>query len=127
MSDDGDDNESSRLSVADDDLSARYSRRRSDARILMQAHTFLDIHTLTQYNLSMHSAPAAWFDNLCDSWSNSSGAEFQSSSSDDEMPGLEEPVTSLHSQFITNNQFFAFLDGYPMPITVDADKSQSIS
>ena len=86
----------------------------------MQAHIVLDIHTLTQYNLSMPSALAVWFDNLCDSWTNSSGAEFQSSSSNDDKPGFE-PITSLHSQYITNNQFLAVLDGYPMPITIDAN------
>ena len=88
----------------------------------MQAHIILDIHTLTQYNLSMHSALAVWFHNLCNSWINSSGAEFQSSSSDDDIPGLE-PITPLHSQYITNNQFLAFLDGYPMPTTIDANVS----
>ena len=46
------------LSVVDEDLSARYSRFRTEARILMQAHIILDIHTLTQYNLSMHSVVA---------------------------------------------------------------------
>ena len=86
------------LTVIDEDLSARYSRLRAEARMLMQAHIVLDIHTLTQYNLSMHSALAAWFDNLCDSWTNSSSAEFRSSSSDDEMPCFE-PITSLHSRF----------------------------
>jgi len=33
--------------------------------------------------MSIHSALAAWFDNLCDSWTNSNGAEFLSSNSDD--------------------------------------------
>ena len=42
--------------------------------------------------------------------------------SDDEVPGLIN-VTSLHSHFITNEQFFAFLDGSPIPITVDSDVS----
>ena len=115
-----DDSETSRLPVIDEDLSMRYSRLRAEARMLFQAHIVLDIHALTQYTLSMHYVVAAWFDNLCYSWTNSNGAEFLSSSIDDQMPGLE-PVTSLHSQFITNDQFFAFLDESPIPITVDAD------
>jgi hypothetical protein len=88
----------------------------------MQAHIVFGIHTLTQCTLSMHSAVAGWFDNLSDAWTNSSGAEYLSSSSDDELPGLIN-VTSLHSHFFTNEQFFAFLDGSPIPITVDSDVS----
>ena len=72
--DDSDDSEGSQLSVIDEDLTVRYSRLQAEARTLMQAHIVLTIHTLTQYNLPMHSALrlAAWFDKLYYSWTNGS-------------------------------------------------------
>jgi hypothetical protein len=70
----------------------------------------------------MHSALAVWFHNLCDSWINSSSAEFHSRSSDDDMPG-RVTIMPLHPQYISNNQLLAFLDGHSMPTTIDTDAS----
>ena len=83
----------------------------------MQAHIVLDIHTLTQYNLAMHRAIVFWFGNLCDDWTNSSDADLLSSSSDGDMPPLEDV-----SHFITNNQLFTFL-GYPIAPAIALDTS----